>query len=253
MYVNCEGIVLKKYRYSETSYILHLFTREFGRVNALAKGARRKNSSMLGHFDLYSVEEITLFRRMKSDLDLATGANLLLEGSSVRSSAEVFSCMGILSEIILKSCMLYDKHELAFTAVKEFLLRADEDRMKAVSDLVPALWLILHDLGFEPQTRRCVKCGTEEFSEGLIICPENGGIVCAGCAGKSRLQRLDAGDLAGIRHIAEDNSGIRVAFGSNRTLEALMDYCDYVLGMSCRAFRVLKKIRNKKNVLSKLC
>ena len=246
MYVNCEGIVLKKFRYSETSYILHLFTWEFGRVNALAKGARRKNSPLLGHFDLYNFEEITLFRRMKTDLDLATGANLLVENRSTRNSVTAFACAGILAEIILKSCMLYDRHELAFSAVKDFFRKCDAQRAKEVSLLVPALWLILRDLGFEPRTDCCGHCGTGNFPDGFILCPESGGLVCAACAGRSKYVTLDAGDLAGIRHIAGGNSGIRVSFGAGRVLSALVAYSNYVLGMSCRSFGILAGILPEK-------
>ena len=241
MYLNCEAVVLRKYRYSETSYILHLFTKEYGRVNALAKGARRNSSPMNGHFDLYNLEEVTLFRNKRSDLDLATGANLLVEYVELRRSPLFYSCAAVISEIVLKSCMLYDKHALAFEGLISLLSKSSELKAKPVSILVKTLWLVLRDLGLEPQLSTCLVCGESEI-DSFVLSPKHGGSVCKKCNIEGGRTILRAGDLAGLRYMAGSISNYAVSFTNFAVVKALEDYVCYVLSTSISSFGIFRSL-----------
>ncbi len=243
MYVNCEGFVLRKYRYSETSYILHLFTREYGRINALAKGARRGSSPMYGHFDLFNIEEVTIFQKRRSDLDLATGANLLAEFRKIRNSPVIFACAEVVSELLIKACMPYDKHELAFSAFKLLLLQSEKNNFKPISSLTVAILLVLRDLGFEPGVTCCQICNRSELG-GFVLNPEAGGVVCTDCAKPGNRIVLDAGDLAGLRCVAGNNQNVKVSFHKYDLLAALGDYAQYVLGAQLKSLGFLSGLLN---------
>jgi len=49
------GIVTKRFDFSESSRIVQICTRDFGRLSFLAKGAHRPNSAFLGALDLFHV------------------------------------------------------------------------------------------------------------------------------------------------------------------------------------------------------
>ena len=46
--VKSEAFVLKSFRYGETSKIVILFTKNFGKINAIVKGARNFRSRVCG-------------------------------------------------------------------------------------------------------------------------------------------------------------------------------------------------------------
>src|SRR5579859_2244259 len=71
------ALVLRTTDWSETSRIATLWTREFGRVRALAKGGRRLRSSFEVALDLLTVCSIVLLRKSSGSLDLLTEAQVV--------------------------------------------------------------------------------------------------------------------------------------------------------------------------------
>src|ERR1051326_4115059 len=70
------ALVLRTTDWSETSRIATLWTREFGKVRALAKGGRRLKSSFESGLDLLTVCSIVLLRKSSGGLDLLTEAQV---------------------------------------------------------------------------------------------------------------------------------------------------------------------------------
>src|SRR5213596_2198026 len=64
------AIVLRVQPVTETSLLVTWFTREFGKLKTLAKGARRPKSPMRGRIDLFYENEIVFLRSKRSDLHL---------------------------------------------------------------------------------------------------------------------------------------------------------------------------------------
>src|SRR5881275_308092 len=70
------ALVLRTVDWSETSRITTLFTREHGKVRALAKGGRRLKSNFDVAFDLLTVCRIMFIRKGNGGLDLLTEARM---------------------------------------------------------------------------------------------------------------------------------------------------------------------------------
>src|SRR5262245_64267169 len=68
------GLVVRTYDWSETSRIAVVWTREHGKVRALAKGGRRLRSNFEVALDLLTVCSIVLLRKSGGGLDLLTEA-----------------------------------------------------------------------------------------------------------------------------------------------------------------------------------
>src|SRR5688500_238043 len=70
------AIVLRVVEFSETSIIVTLFTDSFGKLSALAKGARRPKSPFEAALDLLAVCRIVFIHKSTDALDLLTEAKL---------------------------------------------------------------------------------------------------------------------------------------------------------------------------------
>ena len=71
------AIVIRTVEFSETSLVVTLFTREFGKIGALAKGARRLKGPFESALDLLALCRIVFLHKSSDALDLLTEAKLL--------------------------------------------------------------------------------------------------------------------------------------------------------------------------------
>ena len=70
------AIVLRTIEFSETSVVTTLFTEKFGKISALAKGARRPKGPFESALDLLAVVRIVFLHKSSDALDLLTEAKL---------------------------------------------------------------------------------------------------------------------------------------------------------------------------------
>ena len=71
------AIILRSVPFSESSLVLTLLTREFGKIRALAKGGRRLKGPFESALDLLALCRIVFLRKSSEALDLLTEAKLL--------------------------------------------------------------------------------------------------------------------------------------------------------------------------------
>src|SRR5271157_5016792 len=81
--VKTEAVVLRSMRYGEADRILHLYTRNRGRVSAIAKGVRRARSRFGGRLEPFFHVRIELHEG-RSELLTVTGAQTVAAHARLR-------------------------------------------------------------------------------------------------------------------------------------------------------------------------
>ncbi|OGG53065.1 MAG: DNA repair protein RecO [Candidatus Handelsmanbacteria bacterium RIFCSPLOWO2_12_FULL_64_10] len=79
-----EAVCLRRIDYSETSQVLHLYTRDSGKVHAIAKGSKRRRTRFNGPFDILGRYEIVRYPKPPGQLDLLTESDLLEDFAPLR-------------------------------------------------------------------------------------------------------------------------------------------------------------------------
>ncbi|MEN8223747.1 MAG: DNA repair protein RecO [Bacteroidota bacterium] len=98
------GIVLHQIRYSESSLIVKIFTRDLGLQSYLVKGARSKRSSMRSSlFQPMTLLDLVVYHREKNDLQHMREAALAEPFHSIASDLRRSSIALFLAEIITKT------------------------------------------------------------------------------------------------------------------------------------------------------
>jgi len=113
------GFVLHTYAYKETSLIVEAFTRRFGRVALLARGARRPRSAMRGV--LLAFHPLRL--GWSGSGELATLMAAEWGGALQPLAGRGLMCGFYLNELLLRLLPREDAHEELFDAYAEALSR----------------------------------------------------------------------------------------------------------------------------------
>jgi len=118
--------VLHTYPFKETSLVVELFTRDFGRVSAVAKGARRPRSAMRGMLQSFQ----PLLGAWSGKLELKTLHSLEWYAGLLMLQGEALMCGFYLNELLLRLLPREDAHEDLFdeyTQTLKLLALAPDD------------------------------------------------------------------------------------------------------------------------------
>ena len=115
-----EAVVLRSFRYAEADCVLHLYTRERGRLGAVAKGVRRTKSRFGGRLEPFSHVELVLHHG-RGELATVTGAALVAPHDGVRTDPYRLRTGLIGLEAMLRLFTEQEANERAFTALTRFL------------------------------------------------------------------------------------------------------------------------------------
>jgi DNA repair protein RecO (recombination protein O) len=138
------GFVLHTYPYKETSLIVELFTRRFGRVALLARGARRPRSAMRGM--LLSFHPLRL--SFSGSAELGNLVSVEWAGALQPLAGQGLMCGFYLNELVLRLLPRDDPHEALFEVYGEALSRLSRDPSAAV--LRGFERRLLAELGYAP-------------------------------------------------------------------------------------------------------
>jgi DNA repair protein RecO (recombination protein O) len=139
------GYVLHTYPYKETSLIVEVFTRGFGRVAVLARGARRPRSAMRGV--LLSFHPLRL--GWSASAELGNLISVEWAGALQPLGGRALMCGFYLNELVLRLLPRDDPHEALFDVYGESL-RALSQTANHASVLRAFEKRLLAELGYAP-------------------------------------------------------------------------------------------------------
>jgi DNA repair protein RecO (recombination protein O) len=147
------GYVLHTYSYKETSLIIEAFSRRFGRVALLARGARRPRSAMRGL--LLAFYPLRLSWSASSELGTLVGAEWSGDWSAGRRPLEGrgLMCGFYLNELVLRLLPRDDPHEALFDFYNASLSQLCQPARQA-STLRAFEKRLLGELGYAPLLER---------------------------------------------------------------------------------------------------
>jgi DNA repair protein RecO (recombination protein O) len=143
------GYVLHTYPYMETSLIVEAFTRLFGRVSLLARGARRPRSAMRGVLLAFHPLRLS----WSGSSELATLMSAEWAGGLRQLHGRGLMCGFYLNELILRLLPREDPHEALFDAYGETISRLSLNG--PISPILRAFEKrLLAELGYAPMFDR---------------------------------------------------------------------------------------------------
>lgn len=175
------ALVLRVVEFSETSLIVTLFTRDFGKIGALAKGARRPKGPFESALDLLALCRVVFLRKTGDALDLLTEAKLERRFRASQTDLARLYAGYYIAELLNELTDHADPHPELFDLAESTLRSLDGDG-DVFTNVLRFELQALRWLGHLPQLDVCVHCGADVAEEGRTAFGMlAGGILCANC------------------------------------------------------------------------
>lgn len=190
---------MRRFRYGESSLLVHVITPEHGRLSALAKGAYRPRSGYYGVLDLFDTLRLAWSRGPRSELGLLTAGSLEKRRRRIAADLERYRAgLAVLELAGLGAREGHEEREL-FTLVEDAL------DLLAETGAAPGLVGAAFDLrflalaGLAPALTACASCGRalgERGTAGQVpFSTVLGGRLCDACAGEAAGRRASLESL----------------------------------------------------------
>ena len=194
---HCEGLTLKRAPMGEADLLVILYTRETGKLRAVAKGARRSNSKLVGHLE--PLTQVKLSLAQGRNLDYVTQAQVLGSFASLKDDLGAITKGLYMAELVDGFGSEANPNQALYRLAIETLqaIEAEPD-----SDL-PLRFFELHLLqlsGLMPELYRCVECRKALAPDRHRFSRNLGGTLCFDCnPADARLRPLSLRALKVLR------------------------------------------------------
>ncbi len=230
-----EGVVLSTIKLGEADRILTIFTRENGKVRAVAKGVRKTKSRWGGRLEPFTRVDLLIYRGR--NLDTITSADIIEAHPGLRTDYVKLTSAAALAELVDKISPDRERSGSTYDLLLAGLAALHDGKGTSV---VPAFLVKLLSLsGFHPSLRVCAGCGDDRGLEAFS--PAMGGVICLTCWEEDEsAMRLGADRILMMAHM------LTFDFGSPTDEEAVVDitnslrrYAEYHIERPLRSLQLL--------------
>ena len=213
-----EALVLRNIAYGDSDAVLHLLTRDHGRVSAFARGARSSRKRFGGALDPFQRIEALLSQREGQELWSMREARVVEPHARLRDDLLRIAHAGYAAELVHELTRAGQAADALFALLEDFLSRLEQGA--ASSARLRALELgALAGAGLSPELAACARCGSEVPAGKARFDPDAGGLLCSRCipgtqtvalssAARAALTQLQRGGLAAAdAPVSADGSG----------------------------------------------
>lgn len=247
-----EAIVLRRTDFGEADRLLTLYSRDFGKIKAVAKGARKPQSRKTGHVEQFMRSNF-LFASGR-DIPILTQAEMVQPYAALRDDLILTTYAAYLVELLDRFTVEDDKHTGIYQLLADGLgwLTTHEDVL-----LVARFYelRLLGLAGFRPQLFHCVACGEPIEERDQFFSAELGGILCPNCREEDRRSvGITAVSTKVLRYLQtrpwDTVHNLRLKRAVHTELENVMHYyITYVLERNLKSVEFLHRLRQEAALL----
>jgi len=242
-----EAVVLRHQDWGEADRLLWMYTRQQGKVRALAKGVRKMRSRKAGHLEPFT--RVQLLLAEGRDLFIITQAEAVEHYLSLRADLVRIGYAAYVVELLDR--FTYEEGDTPGL----FRLLVDTlGRLDAAPDPAFAVrYYEIHMLdlvGFRPHLFHCAACGEAIQAEDQYFSAEQGGVLCPSCGLEmGGVQPISIQALRLLRHLQRSDytEAHRLSLSPqvDREVEQLMQhYITYLLERSLNTPAFLRRVRS---------
>ncbi|MHB0935785.1 MAG: DNA repair protein RecO [Armatimonadota bacterium] len=248
------ALVLRSREYGEGHRLITLFTREEGKLLAVAKGVKKPRAKLAGALQHFALLEVQLAGGRR--FDVITQARVLDAFYGLRQNYDAFAYANYFAELFDAALEEHQRHPMLFDLLGDVLHRlvdgSDAELLARYVEINLAAML-----GYQPQLTRCAHCQVPLARQGedghpvwptwLGFSSSQGGALCPDCSKTvPGARRIAAGTLQVIYLLltrgTDALAGMPLSPPLRREIAGtLQDYLEYRLERRLQSSRFLRE------------
>ena len=238
------AVILKRTDLGEADRIVTVFSRDVGKIRAVAKGVRRTTSRSAGHLEPFTLSDV-LFA-VGRELDVISQADTLDAFREIREDLELTTHAYYLAEVVdLLTEDRLENREVFDTLVEGLRsLRTTQDPRLV---LIVFHLRLLDALGYRPELRECVSCRATIEPSRNHFSALLGGVLCPACGPREPTARdIGTSALKLLRFVQQTQGqrAVSVPPEVGREAEALLrDYAEHIVERRLRSPALIARVQ----------
>ena len=211
-----EAIVIKSYSLSEADRIVVFFTREYGLIRGVAKGAKRLQSKFGSTLEPFSTVSLTFFQKEERELVSIQSVELTRSRFAVASDPDFLRTYSYIGDLLTDFSFPHDADEKLYRMLSACLSAASDHSQLSAVGLYFELWL-LRLSGFLPDWSRCSGCGREidPATENFVVPGFH--LQCPACKKSYAIGVVNSADLLIFNSVQRLSPADFISFAEPRT------------------------------------
>ncbi len=231
----------------EADRIVTLFTMEYGKIRAVAKGVRKPKSKLAGLVEMFTHCSLQISR--------GKGLDIISQGESVhtflplKTDLKRSSCAFYAVELVNRFTAEHQENARLFELLQTKLLELCES---ASTDILLRHFevTLLHLVGYQPNLYRCVACNSLLQPRTNAFSPSGGGILCPPCAGTEQVARpISVNAIKVLRLLQSGDHALAYRLNIENKLgteleQVLRSYIEYLLERRVQSAAWLDRVKH---------
>lgn len=246
-----QAIILSRRDFGESDRLLTLFTPDYGKISAIAKGARKPQSKVTGHVELFSRVDVMIHKGR--NLDILAQAELIDPYLFLREDLARGAYANYVAELLDRFTADEDVNQTdLFVLLHQTLQRlAKKDNDPRLAIRFYELYL-LELVGFRPELEECVIDREPLLPQAAFFSYEDGGVVSQRAASQATtsLISIDLNTLKLLRYMQRNLNQydrlekLQVTAEQHAHAERIMlGYIAYLLESQLQSIDFIRRLR----------
>lgn len=182
-----EAIALRSIKFGDTSKIITFYTREFGKLKAIAKGARQAKNKFGSAFEPMTHVSLIVYRKEHREIQLVSQCDVIRSWHRMSDKVEKLEVGLSILELVDKVSHDEEAKPELFNLLLEVFAALNDAKKNELNLFCVFIIHLAGLLGFRPQFNACTNCGRTIDPDSIhatTICFQSarGGFLCTSCA-----------------------------------------------------------------------
>jgi DNA repair protein RecO (recombination protein O) len=185
--IKTEAVVLSKMDYRDSSNILSLYTKDFGKISVIHKGARSSKSKKGFTAEPLNHLQIIIYKKDTRELQLLSSIDLISHFPHIKEDLDRLKFSLAILELIKNLTPENETNLRMFNGLIRILFLMDSSNENPKVTFGRFFIFFLKEIGYEIQLNKCLSCQTNLMDGDSIGYNFELGVFCSRCLSNFRI------------------------------------------------------------------